>query len=123
MKLGMDTLTKKENVKIEKIFAHGGLFKSKDVTQRVLAAALNVPVALLETAGEGGAWGIALLAAYTQQTSLSLTEYLDRVIFADSTDNVAYPEAQWVSGYERFIQRYKAGLNIEREAAGFVSDI
>lgn len=122
MKLGMDTLTKRENVKIEKIFAHGGLFKSKDVAQRVLAAALNVPVAVLDTASEGGAWGIALLAAYTQQSHRSLTEYLDNVVFADSADNVVNPQAEWVAGYEAFIQRYKAGLPIERAAADFADN-
>lgn len=122
MKLGMDTLTKREHVKIEKIFAHGGLFKSKNVAQRVLAAALNVPVAVLDTASEGGAWGIALLAAYMQQSHRSLTEYLDNVIFADSADNVVNPQAKWVSGYETFIQRYKAGLPIERVAANFANN-
>ncbi|TNH00813.1 ATPase [Testudinibacter sp. TR-2022] len=119
MKLGMDTLTKKENVEIEKIFAHGGLFKSKDIAQRILAAALNVPVALLETASEGGAWGIALLAAYTQQTQLSLTGYLDQIIFSNTEDNVANPDAEWVRGYENFIQRYKDALPIEQMAADF----
>ncbi|OOF58031.1 xylulokinase [Rodentibacter myodis] len=119
MKLGMDTLTKTEKVNIEKIFAHGGLFKSKAVAQKVLAAALDVPVALLDTASEGGAWGIALLAAYTAHSHRSLTDYLDQVIFADSADNVANPDPQWVAGYEQFIQQYKAGLPIERKAAQF----
>lgn len=121
MKLGMDTLTKTENVKINKIFAHGGLFKSKAVSQRVLAAALNVPVAVMETASEGGAWGIALLAAYTQQASRSLTEYLDEVIFVNSADDVAQPDPIWVQGYEQFIQRYKDGLPIEQAAAQFAT--
>ncbi|MFU2047295.1 xylulokinase [Avibacterium gallinarum] len=121
MKLGMDTLTKKEKVKIEKIFAHGGLFKSKDVAQNVLAAALDVPVALLDTASEGGAWGIALLAAYSQQKGLLLTEYLDQIVFAGVEDNVKKPDPAWVEGYERFIQRYKEGLAIEREAAKFAT--
>lgn len=121
MKLGMDTLTQKEHVKIEKIFAHGGLFKSKAVAQHVLAAALNVPVAVLETASEGGAWGIALLAAYTRQAPLSLTEYLDLVVFADSADNVVEPEPARVKGYASFIRRYQDGLSIEREAADFAN--
>lgn len=121
MKLGMDTLTRKEQVRIEKIFAHGGLFKSKDVAQRVLAAALNVPVALLETADEGGAWGIALLAAYMRQTHLSLTDYLDQIVFSDSSDNVANPDPIWAEGYQNFIQRYCDGLPIERAAAEFAN--
>lgn len=121
MKLGMDTLTKKEQVKIDKIFAHGGLFKSKDVAQTVLAAALNVPVAVLETADEGGAWGIALLAAYLDQTERTLTGYLDEIVFANSTDNVVNPDPKWVAGYESFIQRYKNGLPIEQAAAAFAN--
>lgn len=122
MKLGMDTLIKKESVKIDKIYAHGGLFKSKGIAQHILAAALDVPVAVLETAGEGGAWGIALLAAYSKQTTLTLTEYLDQVIFADSIDNVLHPDTEWVQGYENFIHHYKAGLAIEREAAKFANN-
>lgn len=119
MKLGMDTLTKREKVVIDKIYAHGGLFKSEGVAQHVLASALNVPVAVLNTASEGGAWGIALLAAYTKQTERSLTAFLDEVVFADSQDNVLKPQAEWVEGYENFIERYKAGLPIEKEAAKF----
>ncbi|WP_439236048.1 xylulokinase [Lonepinella koalarum] len=121
MKLGMDTLTKKEKVQIEKIFAHGGLFKSKGVAQLVLASALNVPVAVLETASEGGAWGIALLASYMKQTHLSLSDYLDQQIFTQTADEVTRPTAQWVQGYETFIQRYKFGLSIEKEAANFAN--
>ncbi|WP_439328308.1 xylulokinase [Lonepinella sp. BR2357] len=122
MKLGMDTLTKKESVNIEKIFAHGGLFKSKETAQKALSAALNVPVAVLETASEGGAWGIALLAAYMQQTSISLTDYLDKIVFVNSSDNVVNPEPNWVQGYETFIQRYKNGLAIEQVAANFATN-
>ncbi|PJG85485.1 xylulokinase [Conservatibacter flavescens] len=119
MKLGMDTLTKTEQVNIDKIYAHGGLFKSKGVAQKVLSAALNVPVAVLETAGEGGAWGIALLAAYMDQTENTLAEYLDNLIFANSVDNIVQAEPHWVAGYETFIQRYQAGLAVERAAAIF----
>ncbi|WP_032092377.1 FGGY-family carbohydrate kinase [Necropsobacter rosorum] len=121
MKLGMDTLIQKEHVKIEKIFAHGGLFKSRNVVQHVLAAALNVPVAVLETAGEGGAWGIALLAAYTQQKPISLTDYLDKIVFANSVDNVVGPKPEQVKGYASFIQHYQDGLPIERAAANFAN--
>ena len=64
LKVGMDILTEKENVKVDKLLGHGGLFKTKGVGQQLMAGALNVPVAVMESAGEGGAWGIALLAAY-----------------------------------------------------------
>ena len=64
LKLGMDILLDKENVKLDRMFGHGGLFKTKDVGQKFMAAAINTPVSLMETAGEGGAWGIAVLASY-----------------------------------------------------------
>ncbi|TCP97817.1 sugar (pentulose or hexulose) kinase [Cricetibacter osteomyelitidis] len=125
MKLGMDTLTKKEQVKIDKIFAHGGLFKSKAVAQQVLANAIDVPVAVMETASEGGAWGIALLAAYVgikaNKTDRTLGQYLDQEVFVHSQDNIVQPQAEWTAGYERFIQRYQNGLPIERLAADFAN--
>ncbi|ABR73509.1 ATPase [Actinobacillus succinogenes] len=123
MKLGMDTLTKQEKVKVEKIFAHGGLFKSKGVAQHVLASALDVPVAVLDTAGEGGAWGIALLAAYTRQADRPLADFLEQTVFAGAVDNVLAPDPVWVGGYEKFIQRYKDGLSVEREAAKFANPV
>ena len=84
MKIGLDILFQKEDVKLDKILGHGGLFKTKGVGQRFLAAAVNAPVSVMETAGEGGAWGIALLAAYmADKTGESLGEYLDRRVFAD----------------------------------------
>ncbi|SUB34664.1 ribulokinase [[Pasteurella] mairii] len=121
MKLGIDTLIKTEGVQIDKIFAHGGLFKSKEIVQKVLASALNVPVSIIETASEGGAWGAALLAVYTgekaEKTNRTLSEFLEQCIFLQTKDKVVKPQKDWVCGYEHFMQRYKEGLPIERLAA------
>ncbi|GAA3333545.1 hypothetical protein GCM10020331_098000 [Ectobacillus funiculus] len=85
LKIGMDILLKQEEVKLDEILGHGGLFKTKDVGQSIMAAALNVPVSVMETAGEGGAWGIALLAAYmmNKADNETLEEYLSQKVFAE----------------------------------------
>ncbi len=121
MKLGMDILLKEEQVKIEKILGHGGIFNTKGVAQSILAAALNVPVAVMETAGEGGAWGIALLAAYLEENrkGRSLENFLDETIFAKFATSVAEPDAATVKGYESFIENYKRGLLVEKEAVNY----
>jgi len=118
LKLGMDILTEQENVKLEQLLGHGGLFKTKEVGQRLMAAALNVPVAVMESAGEGGAWGIALLAAYTAQKSEgeTLEKYLEEKVFSRTQVTRIEPEEKDIKGFERFMERYKAGLAIERAA-------
>ncbi|MDO4296433.1 MAG: FGGY-family carbohydrate kinase [bacterium] len=118
LKMGMDILLKEERVSVERIFGHGGLFKTKGVGQRVMAAALNVPVAVMETAGEGGAWGIALLAAYMKEKKEgeSLHTYLNRCIFTEAAEEEVTPKTEDVEGFNRFIERYQKGLAIERAA-------
>lgn len=117
LKLGMDILTR-ENVKIDKMFGHGGLFKTKDVGQKFMAAAINTPVSLMETAGEGGAWGIALLAAYmaAKEDGQSLTDFLNKKVFADEKVYTISPNEKDVHGFNVFTRRYKAGLPIEKAA-------
>ncbi|MDR1787398.1 MAG: ATPase [Treponema sp.] len=116
LKIGMDILTEKEKVSIDCLLGHGGLFKTKGVGQRLLAAALNVPVAVLESAGEGGAWGIALLAAYQQQRAAgeSLEAYLADKVFAGSAGARVTPDAEDARGFAAYIERYKAALAAER---------
>lgn len=122
MKIGLDILFQKEDVKLDKILGHGGLFKTKGVGQRFLAAAVNAPVSVMETAGEGGAWGIALLAAYmADKTGESLGEYLDRRVFADEAATTMEPDPEDVKGFEIFIERYKKGLPIERAAVDYLA--
>lgn len=118
MKLGIDTLLKTEGAKIDRVIGHGGIFKTKGVAQKILAAAINAPIAVMETAGEGGAWGIALLAAYLlREDGLSLEEYLEKFVFQKFQAAEVQPEAKDVAGYEEFIQQYKKFLKVEAQAA------
>jgi sugar (pentulose or hexulose) kinase len=118
MKIGIDKLVKEEGLKLEKILAHGGLFKTPNVGQSLMAGALNAPVAVMETAGEGGAWGIALLAAYqiNRAQDESLDEFLSHHVFSVNDEKVIEPDPADVAGFEVFMERYKKGLDIERAA-------
>ncbi len=118
LKIGNDILLKEEKIKIDRITGHGGLFRTKGVGQRVLAAALNSPISVMETAGEGGAWGIALLAAYVVNNAekLSLADFLDKKVFAGNTGTEIAPTAEDVEGFNAYIETYKAGLEIEKVA-------
>ncbi|MDU8925088.1 FGGY-family carbohydrate kinase [Pasteurellaceae bacterium LIM206] len=116
MKLGMDILLQREKVEIERILAHGGIFKTKNIAQRILAAALNTPIAVMNTAGEGGAWGAALLANYLTYTDDSLEDYLDKHIFAHTEQTVCLPDEAMSQGYQRFMQRYQQGISIVQQA-------
>ena len=117
LKVGNDILAK-EGVQLDKITGHGGLFKTPVVGQKLLAAALNCPVTVMETAGEGGAWGIALLAAYMVQKEEgeTLEAFLDKKVFAGEEGTTLAPDAKDVEGFNEFIKRYNAGLPIERAA-------
>ena len=117
IKVGMEILID-EKVKIDKILGHGGLFKTKDVGQKVMAAAMEAPVYVMETAGEGGAWGIALLAAYmaNKEAGESLDDYLTNKVFADNAGVRMDPDPEDVAGFNTFTERYKKGLPIERAA-------
>lgn len=118
LKVGLDILLKEEGIQLDRITGHGGLFKTKGVGQRVVAAAMDTPVTVMETAGEGGAWGIALLASYMIQKGAqeSLDEYLDQKVFAGEKGSTMAPDAGDVKGFDEFIKRYKAGLPIEHAA-------
>lgn len=118
LKLGMNILLEDEGVQVDRIFGHGGLFKTKGVGQKIMAAAMNVPVSVMETAGEGGAWGIALLAGYMadKKEGESLESYLENRIFAGKIGETIAPAVEDVASFNAFIQRYSAGLPIERSA-------
>ena len=118
LKTGLDILLKEENVQISQIFGHGGLFKTKGVGQKILAAAMNAPVSVMETAGEGGAWGIALLASYMVHKSAeeTLDDYLTNKVFVGQTGTKMDPDPLDVAGFDDFIARYTKGLPIERAA-------
>ena len=117
LSLGMAVLDD-EGVVLDRMFAHGGVFRTAGVAQRFLAAALHVPVSIAETASEGGAWGIAVLAAYTQSGgSESLADYLQSRVFRGATFTVVEPYPDDVAGFARYLDTYRAGLAIERAAA------
>jgi sugar (pentulose or hexulose) kinase len=118
LKIGMDILFEQEHVKIDQLLGHGGFFKTKEVGQRMMAAAMNVPVSVMETAGEGGAWGIALLASYMLHKSMNepLEAYLSDKVFAGENGTTIAPDQRDVDGFAAFMERYKKGLVIERAA-------
>jgi sugar (pentulose or hexulose) kinase len=118
LKIGMDILFEQEKVKLDQLLGHGGFFKTKEVGQRLMAAAMNVPVSVMETAGEGGAWGIALLASYMLHRSNNepLEAYLSNKVFAGENGTTIAPDQADVDGFAAFMERYKKGLVIERAA-------
>ncbi|MEJ2258700.1 MAG: FGGY-family carbohydrate kinase, partial [Woeseiaceae bacterium] len=117
LRTGLDVLTEQEGVRVEDLCGHGGFFKTADVGQRIMAAATNTPVSIPEGAGEGGAWGMALLAAYAARddSDLSLADFLDRLL-GESIGNAVVPDPDDVAGFETFYARYREGLAIEAAA-------
>jgi sugar (pentulose or hexulose) kinase len=118
LKIGLDILFVQEQVKIDQILGHGGFFKTKEVGQKIMAAAMNVPVSVMETAGEGGAWGIALLASYMLHKAKNepLEAYLSNKVFAGENSATIAPDPRDGDGFATFMERYKKGLVIERAA-------
>ena len=104
LKVGMDILLKEEHVQIDKILGHGGLFKTKGVGQGILAAAIDTPVSVMETAGEGGPWGMALLASYmlNKESDETLAHYLSEKVFAGNKGTSMDPDPEDVKGFETF---------------------
>ena len=121
LKIGNDILFNEEKIKVDRITGHGGLFKTKGVGQRILAAAINSPISVMETAGEGGAWGIALLGSYlvNNEKKQSLADFLDEKVFVGDAGTEVSPTAEDVAGFNTYIENYKAGLPIEEAAVKF----
>ena len=119
LKLGMDILVVEEGVRLDTLLGHGGLFKTPVAGQKLLAGALGVPVAVMETAGEGGPWGMALLAAYCVRRAegQTLEEYLADTVFRGAQGSVQQPDAADTAGFARFLTDYKSGLTVEKAAA------
>lgn len=118
LKIGLNILFVKEKVEIDQILGHGGFFKTPEVGQKMMAAAMNVPVSVMETAGEGGAWGIALLAAYIRNKAdgEALEVYLSDKVFAAEKSITISPDQKDVDGFAAFMERYENGLVIEKTA-------
>jgi len=118
LRIGMDVLQKDEGVRLDRMFAHGGLFKTKGVAQGFLAAAIDTPVSVGDVAAEGGAWGIAVLAAFraARRPGQTLVDFLNTQVFAESNLETATPDPADVAGFNAFLQRYIAALPVERAA-------
>ena len=116
LKIGLDILTQTEQVEIDKLYGHGGFFKTPEVGQRMLSAAVGAPVSVMETAGEGGPYGMALLGAYMlwKDAGESLPDYLDHKVFAGAKSSTLMAEGKEVAGFDRFLQRYRNALPLEK---------
>jgi len=118
LRTGLEILFERESVRLDEILGHGGFFKTREVGQRMMAAATRVPVSVMETAGEGGAWGIALLASYRMRKAdgETLEEFLSRKVFAGQQSVRVEPDPQDLAGFDAFMRRYTRGLAVERAA-------
>ena len=118
LKIGMDILTETEQVHIDKLYGHGGFFKTPEVGQRMLSAAVGVPVSVMKTAGEGGPYGMALLGAYMlwHEEGESLPDYLDNKVFADAQSSTITATQQDIDGFNAFLAQYRKALPLERLA-------
>lgn len=118
LKTGLNILLNEENVKVDEIIGHGGLFKTEGVGQTILANAINAPVSVLSTAGEGGPWGMALLASYMKrkEEKQTLEDYLVKKVFTGEKSSRVEPNSEGVAGFETFMKRYDRGLLIEKAA-------
>ncbi|ABJ64809.1 xylulokinase [Levilactobacillus brevis] len=123
LQIGMDILVNEEHVQTDVMIAQGGLFRTPVIGQQVLANALNIPITVMSTAGEGGPWGMAVLAAYAQrQTGANLEDFLDQEVFTNPESMTLSPEPAGVAGYQEFIKNYQAGLPVEAAAGEAISD-
>ncbi|MBT1166963.1 xylulokinase [Bifidobacterium simiarum] len=116
VKIGMDVMTKDEEVKIDSLVGHGGIFTTPKVAQKILAAAFDTPIKVMSTAAEGGAWGMAVLADYLWHTPWPLADYLDQRVFKDAQSTTETPDPKDVEGFEDFFARFQSGLAIEKSA-------
>lgn len=118
LKIGMDILLKEEHVAVDSLMGHGGFFKTPVVGQRVMAAGMNAPITVMDTASEGGAWGIAILAAFMKEKKDGepLSSYLNDKIFAGQTGTTWNPDPEDVKGFEAFLEEYKKLLPAEKAA-------
>ena len=121
LKIGNDILLKEEKVQVDSLMGHGGLFKTPVVGQQLMAAAFNSPVTVMDTASEGGAWGMAVLAAFMmeKEEGEELPDYLSEKIFAGQTGTTIAPKPEDVKGFDRFVERYRNTLPAEKAAAQF----
>lgn len=118
LKIGMDLLTEKEKVQVDKIIGHGGFFKTKNVGQQAMADALKTPVTVMDTASEGGSWGIAVLAKYLLRKDefYSLEDFLQDSVFSDTRSETLSPSVEGISSFNKYMEKFEAVLEIEQTA-------
>lgn len=118
LKIGLDILTKEEKVTVGKLYGHGGFFKTPGVGQKMLSAAVNAPVSVMETAGEGGPYGMALLAGYMiwKEEGETLPDYLDNKVYADAKTSTVMADDSDVQGFDAFLTNYKKAFDVEKKA-------
>jgi sugar (pentulose or hexulose) kinase len=118
LKIGMDMLAREEHVESDTLLGHGGFFKTAGVGQQILADALNVPISTMETAGEGGPWGMALLAAYMhrKEDSETMEDYLMNKVFCSTASTCLHPDPAGVSGFQTYMERYIASIPAQQAA-------
>ena len=123
LKIGLDILAG-EQVAVDRLMGHGGFFKTPEVGQRMMAAAANAPVSVMETAGEGGPWGMAILAAYLMDRSQgqTLEDYLENRVFAGQAGITLEPDPADVEGFDAFMKQYAAGLALQRAAVEHIKE-
>ena len=124
LKIGMDVLIKDEGVKTDVMVAQGGLFKTPVIAQQVLSDSLGIPITVMETASEGGPWGMAVLAVYakTNAGKESLPDLLDTKVVKNPQSTTLTPNAEGVEGCKKFIAAYQEGLPLEQQAGKVVAD-
>ena len=118
LKLGNDILAREEQVQVDALYGHGGIFRTRGVAQQFLADALHAPVSVMETAGEGGPWGMALLASYmvNRKEGENLADFLSDRVFKGSAGSTLEPDEAGMRGFDAFAAKYRAGLAAERAA-------
>ena len=124
LKIGLDILTRQEKVELTKLYAHGGFFKTPEVGQRILSAATRTPVAVMETAGEGGPYGMALLCGYLlwHRPGETLEDFLENKVFSEAEAHTVMAEQREIEGFAAFLVRYRQALEIERTAVAVLPD-
>ena len=125
LKIGMDVLVKEEHVQTDVMLAQGGLFRTPVIGQQVLANALEIPITIMDSAGEGGPWGMAVLAVYAKfcNDGISLADFLDEKVFQGASATTLQPQPEGVEGCRKFIERFRSGIGVENAAGSAIADV
>ncbi|WP_233419847.1 xylulokinase [Staphylococcus kloosii] len=123
LKIGIDLLQENENINLSKLIAHGGIFKTKNIAQQVLSSALQEKITVMDTASEGGAWGISILGYYAAlDEQITLEQFLNEKVFINSNEVTIEPNEKEVQNFQNYLNRMKRGLQIERDANYYLGD-